>query len=302
MGCSSWRSRRRINIATDIAQEMKIIRQLLTNVMLAAALAGCTSSSPPEDVVDRIAQARDMAGTADMAEATVASQADFDVRVYSRVDNPGGVLHVYFEGDGAAFSRYGVSDDPTPRNPLALKLAALDPADNVAYIARPCQFVMSPKCHQGHWTTSRYAPDIIAASQDALQYVMGAASPKEIHMFGFSGGANVAGLITARRSDVTSLRTIAGNLDHVTLMARKRVRALSESLNVADEARQIAHVPQIHFVGEDDKTVPVWVAQSYFRKSGRSTCTVIIQIPDADHGTGWTKVWTRLLERPLPKC
>jgi len=43
----------------------------------------------------------------------------------------GATLRVYIEGDGFAWiNRFRISPDPTPRNPVALKLAATDPASN----------------------------------------------------------------------------------------------------------------------------------------------------------------------------
>ncbi|MEX2353586.1 MAG: alpha/beta hydrolase, partial [Gammaproteobacteria bacterium] len=53
---------------------------------------------------------------------------------------------VYIEGDGRAYvSRHRVSADPVPRNPLAFRLAVVDPSPAVIYIARPCQFVASAR-------------------------------------------------------------------------------------------------------------------------------------------------------------
>ena len=57
------------------------------------------------------------------------------------VDGPVDEVHVYIEGDGYAWATTtDPSDDPTPINPLALRLAAVDDAPNVLYLARPCQF------------------------------------------------------------------------------------------------------------------------------------------------------------------
>ena len=42
---------------------------------------------------------------------------------------PAGALHVYIEGDGTPYvARHDFAADPTPRNPLMLRLMTLDPA------------------------------------------------------------------------------------------------------------------------------------------------------------------------------
>lgn len=65
----------------------------------------------------------------------------FVLTAYSRLTNPKQAINVYIEGDGLAWvSRHQLSADPTPRNALGLALAAFDPAANVIYLARPCQF------------------------------------------------------------------------------------------------------------------------------------------------------------------
>ena len=62
----------------------------------------------------------------------------FIVHSRERCDKPGQDLSIYLEGDGLAWvSRTEASRDPTPDNPIGLRLAAIDPAPNVVWIARP---------------------------------------------------------------------------------------------------------------------------------------------------------------------
>lgn len=68
------------------------------------------------------------------------------------------ILRVYIEGDGHAWeSRTRPSTNPTPRNPVALRLAMADPgADTVLYLARPCQYVQGEdrrQCSNRYWTS-----------------------------------------------------------------------------------------------------------------------------------------------------
>jgi hypothetical protein len=80
-----------------------------------------------------------IAGRGGPARSLVATDG-FVLTAYYRLGQPGAALSVYIEGDGLAWmSRRRLSRDPTPVDPLALDLAALDPAANVVYLARPCQ-------------------------------------------------------------------------------------------------------------------------------------------------------------------
>ena len=59
-----------------------------------------------------------------------------------------------------------------------------------------------------------------------------------VHLVGFSGGVAIAVMLTADREDIRSLRTIAGNLDHVSLNNFKKMSALSGSLDTMDYANR----------------------------------------------------------------
>jgi len=59
-------------------------------------------------------------------------------------------IHVYIEGDGNSWkNKYTLSDNPTPKQPIALQLALQDPHHQVIYLARPCQYTplgLDPLC------------------------------------------------------------------------------------------------------------------------------------------------------------
>ncbi|EPS9199604.1 alpha/beta hydrolase, partial [Pseudomonas aeruginosa] len=66
-------------------------------------------------------------------------------------------LRVYLEGDGHAWATATQpSLDPSPRNLLVARLALDDPAPS-AYLARPCQFVMTATCAPSLWTDRRFS-------------------------------------------------------------------------------------------------------------------------------------------------
>ena len=230
---------------------------------------------------------------------------EFTLQSYTRFSSDVDDLVVYLEGDGFAYiNRRRISSNPTPRNPLALRLAAIDPAPAVAWIARPCQYSLAPvppaPCQRLHWTTSRFSEEIVVAVDQAMDQVVERSGAKRIHLVGYSGGGAIGVLLAARRDDVVSLRTVAGNVDHDMLMQVKRVAPLSGSLNPVLVAGDIANLPQYHFAGEDDEIVPPWVAQRFIEFTGR-TCASARLVEDTDHQDGWVEFWQQAAPL-LPSC
>ena len=215
-------------------------------------------------------------------------------------------LRVYIEGDGFAWiSRYRVSPDPTPHNPVGLKLAVADRATSVIYIARPCQYIgvgSNPSCSQVYWTSHRFAREVIDSTNGVIDRAKKAAVAETVELIGYSGGGAVAILAAARRSDVVNIRTVAGNLDHVTLHRKNNVSQLTGSLNAADVAAQLSEIPQIHFVGADDDIIEPYVPESYRSRARSTICIEIQKIPGASHTSGWSNIWPNLLAMPLPNC
>ncbi|WP_022661338.1 alpha/beta fold hydrolase [Paucidesulfovibrio longus] len=213
-------------------------------------------------------------------------------------------LHVYIEGDGAAYATSSSpSLDPTPGVPAALLLALADPAPAVAYLGRPCQYVCAGECEPGWWTVRRFAPQAIQAQDALLTLAMETSGAERAVLFGYSGGGAVAALLSAERSDVAGLVTVAGNLDHALWTRLHGVTALSGSLNALDAAPRLGNVPQRHFVGERDAVVPEAVARSFCRALPQGTDVRIVVVPGLDHdGSAWAVRWPELLrELALPK-
>ena len=222
---------------------------------------------------------------------------------YEHVQRKGGAAQVYIEGDGQAWlSKRTASLDPTPNNPIALKLAALDGADNVFYLARPCQYskmIDETLCEQEYWTSHRFAPEVIDAMNVALDDMKQRHSISKFHLIGFSGGGNVAALLAARRDDISSLRTVAGNLNHALQSKLHAVSPMPESLNAKDIAHHISHIPQIHFVGALDEVVPQSITQSYKSAAGASPCVQSLLVPNVGHAEGWESQWPMLLKHAV---
>ena len=122
----------------------------------------------------------------------------------------------------------------------------------------------------------------------------------QIELVGYSGGGGIAALIAARRHDVRSLRTVAGNLDVAYVNAVHHVSPMPHALSAIDAASQLADLPQIHFVGGADTTVPPEVAKRFQQATG-VRCTRIEEVPGLAHGSDWAAVWPSLL-RLQPVC
>ena len=225
----------------------------------------------------------------------------FALTVYHRgLDQKHSVLAVYIEGDGEAWRRKNIlSRDPTPGDPVALKLAVRDPAPAVLYVARPCQYLSAPlleDCPSRYWSTHRYAGEVVDAIAAAVNWGVNRTGAGSVVLYGYSGGGTVAVLLAARRNDVVRLVTVAANLDHSVWTEMHGVSPLAGSLNAADVAGSIRHIPQLHFVGADDSIVPVTIAEAYRARASDPAQITIRRVPGFDHHCCWETAWPELLQ------
>jgi hypothetical protein len=270
--------------------------KFLTVIALAPIFVGCAGGLP---VLDRHGVADRIAETVGFRTETVQTR-PFMLVTRHRLLAPGQPLSIYIEGDGQAWlSRRRLSRNPTPTDPIALRLSVIDPAPNVVYLARPCQYVDDLSCDPRYWSSHRYSETVVSAIDQAIELFRQRIGANKLHLIGYSGGAAVAALIAARREDVASLRTVAGNLDHDALNRHFGVSPLSGSLNPADFAAALAPVPQYHYVGSGDKTVPPFVAKRFASRSGDRRCLKISLIDGVTHEDGWTERWRSLLSRQV---
>jgi len=277
---------------------MRILTLLF--ITLSFSFAGCLTVPSASE---RLSTADTIAKKSGFRRGQVRTE-PFLLTTYAKIQNPGQPLHIYIEGDGYAWVTRGrVSGDPTPRRPVALELAAEDPAPNVVYLARPCQYTpakMNPTCEEAYWTGMRFSEEVIGSMNQAVgKFVKDAQSPS-VHLIGYSGGGAVAALIAARRQDVKSLRTVAGNLDPTGLNEYHEVSPLnSATLDPMEMAGKLSFIPQYHFVGADDAVVPAFIAENFAKRTGHGGCVHVERVSGADHANGWTEAWPRLLELPL---
>jgi pimeloyl-ACP methyl ester carboxylesterase len=126
--------------------------------------------------------------------------AAFTLASWQKITDKNAPYKIYIEGDGYAFNSRGQpTNNPTPKGTLVRELAFGDKSPNVVYLARPCQYVKSGICAQRHWTTARFAPEIINSEYEAVKQIAG---NNEVVLVGFSGGAQVAGLIAVLKPDI----------------------------------------------------------------------------------------------------
>ncbi|NHO68496.1 alpha/beta hydrolase [Aestuariicella hydrocarbonica] len=271
-------------------------------VLWGAVLAAMTGCAPTQHQLSE--RANRIAQPSGLTPSVVATE-QFHVMTYARLDDPQQPLRVYLEGDGKAWiSRTRISLNPTPHNPLALRLAALDQAPNVVYIARPCQYVAlttEHHCSPHYWSRARYSPAIVAAIDEVISdYVSRSGAAAGIELVGYSGGGALAVLVALKRQDVMSLRTVAANLDTDLFTRLHQVTPLRESLNPADFAGALQHLPQRHYVGGEDTVIPASIAHSYWQAAGAHDCVQVRPLSGVTHRDGWQDRWSALLDEALP--
>lgn len=275
------------------------VRSLALALAATSALAACSGGS----VAMREQVAHRIASPAWMVERQIPA-APFMLTAYERMHKNHAPATIYIEGDGLAWvSRAQASLNPTPTNPVALNLAAMDKSPNVAYLARPCQFSgltdKNTACPMKYWTTQRFAPEVLESMNAALDNMKRLYDITEFNLVGFSGGGNIAALLAAKRNDVVSLRTVAGNLDHRTHSEFHQVSYLGGSLNAIDVAGRLADMPQRHFIGGQDQIVPPSLSARFVQALGSDRCADITLIQEAEHDNGWADKWPALLKMPV---
>lgn len=261
---------------------------LLTTALV--VFAGCSQGIRRPDAVDDFIQAYN-------ANELIFQENYFDVLTLLK-GKRGDALRIYIEGDGLAWlNKHTVSGDPTPREPIALQLALLDSFPLILYLARPCQYVTGPhrrNCLPQVWTSARFAEPVVADLNSIIDKVKARSGATHIELIGFSGGGGLATLIAARRDDVCGILTLAGNLNHEAWTALHKVSPLSDSLNPQDYARNIAQIPQLHMVGEEDEVVPAFIARDFVARLSANGAQVVV-LKGVGHTSGWMKEYKDIL-------
>ena len=199
---------------------------------------------------------------------------DYNIAFWTRDTDNTAPIHVYIEGDGHAFDAHSKpTDDPTPHGTLVRNMAMNDAAPNVAYIARPCQFIMSPSCTVNDWTTGRFSEKIVSEMADAVRWV---ARGRPIVLIGYSGGAMMSGLIIENNPDLDVVQwiTIAGILNHSDWTQYWGDTPLSDSMDMNALPQISAH----HYVAQTDDIVPKVLSVKWVGAEN------LITVPGGKHG------------------
>lgn len=231
---------------------------------------------------------------------------DFAISAWERMHARHQVATIYIEGDGVHQRLHQTSGTtPTPKNPVALHLASRDLSKNLAYLARPCQYLKNPQskgCDEAYWREKRYTPEVFTAYQNALDDIATRYDITGFHLVGYDGGANIAAILAAKRKDVLSLRTVAGDLNpDLESDLDKHKPLVSNSLLAVDHGLALSAVPQHHYIGAADEIVTPASYHSYRQAVGLSDCVHYSLIQDADHTRGWVEKWPELLQ-VQPQC
>lgn len=204
------------------------------------------------------------------------------------------VLHVYLEGDGTPW-RYNVITmaDPTPRNPLMLRLMARDTSPAV-YVGRPCYngTYSDSGCHMGLWTSGRYSSSVVQSMASAIRVLAKRHKAKQLWLMGHSGGGALAMLLADELPQVTRVVTIAGNLDTDAWTKHHGYSGLFDSMNPATQPVLSPDIWQWHFIGGRDSVIPRQILRPVIL---RQVNVSGFEFPGFTHGCCWERVWSDIL-------
>lgn len=270
----------------------------LTYILALSAIlfsTSCTSGS----LENRIKLANQIAKDSNLTKDEIKAK-DWTFLTFSKITNPKKPLNVYIEGDGFAWkNKYTISLNPTPKNPMSLRLAAIDQAPNILYIARPCQYVdlnEERNCDDKFWTGSRFSKEVVHDINRVINKFTQDYKFNRVNLYGYSGGAALAVLTASERKDVRSIKTVAGNLNHKALMMHHGVTPLYDSLDAIDVAENVAHIWQYHLIGGKDKTVTKESIMSFVDKARHYNIKRVNFgiVEDAGHRyKNWPKEWAK---------
>jgi hypothetical protein len=229
------------------------------------------------------------------ATVTRVDAGGFEHVVISRQAAAVGTLHIYFSGDGTPWlHKTQIAADPTPRDPLELKLMLEDPTSSV-YIGRPCYVGLadSPGCSPALWTDGRYSDAVVSSMVAAVEVVLAESAADRVVLIGYSGGGVLALLVAERVKRVDTVVTIAANLDIAAWTALHGYSALSTSVNPAHVSTWREGLRQIHLVGQNDRNVPPQLVRDF---AANLPGVEVRQFEGFDHRCCWVDVWPALLE------
>jgi hypothetical protein len=264
------------------------LRRPLAQIGCALTLLAGACSTAPTASVDQLAR------RAGLSRDIVQGTAFRHVTYRTEVANPGEELHVYIDGDGMPYrTRYQPSVDPTPADPLALRLMLKDPAPTL-YLGRPCYFGLAQDaaCNVAYWTLRRFSPEVVESMTRVLRTRIEESGVKRVTLIGYSGGAALASLIADDVPEVDRIVSVAGNLDVAGWVHLHRYSPLAGSLDPLTDERRRTDVMQVHYAGALDENIPAtMIAGAAAKLGGR-----VLIIKDFTHECCWVSIWQTVLK------
>ena len=263
-------------------------------LILLIFLTNCSLSSPDKrnDLINEL--------NLNKFNKKIYTTSHFDIYSLEKIRNNKKLI-IYIEGDGVSWiNRNTISSNPTPSDPLAFKMALIDGSENIIYLARPCQYEWSDNCNKDIWTTSQYSRAVLKSYKEIINHL--SKTYKEIHLVGYSGGAGIAMYIgTLKNESIKTIRTVAGNINHNELSKILNISKLKKSINFYSIEKKLKKIPQIHYYGLNDNTVPNELHTSYELRNLGNTCIKIKSADKASHNEGWLDFWSNNSNK-LPSC
>ncbi|MGE0119208.1 MAG: alpha/beta hydrolase [Dongiaceae bacterium] len=258
------------------------LRRCLGVAPALALLIGC--ATPAERFADK-------AGAMGLERRIMEGSGFRHVLFWRNPGRPSPVLHVYIDGDGTPDIGGYPAADPTPRNPLMLRLLALDPGPAVL-VGRPCYYGLAgdDACRPQLWTDERYSGAVVASMAAVAREILSQGPYRRVAWFGHSGGGALAMLLAGRVAESAAVVTVAANLDIDAWTDARGARRLAGSLNPARQPPLPAAVLQHHYAGGRDEIVPPEIT-----RRGLAPGAGLTIVPDYDHRCCWEEIWTAVL-------
>lgn len=214
----------------------------------------------------------------------------FQHAIYIKTGVASKTLHIYLDGDGTPWVAGRPSNDPTPSNPMLLKLMAQDKVTAI-YVGRPCYHGVKliGDCSSRFWLKDRYSEEVVESLATVVMQLLEQGGYKKVSWFGHSGGGALAVLLASRFTQTAAVVTIAANLD---LDAWAYPNYLSGSLNPASLPPLPRSIFQRHYAGEKDRVVP----PALMNKAASHLGSELIVIDNYDHVCCWEQIWPTILD------
>tara|TARA_R110002073_G_scaffold331662_1_gene516702 strand:- start:94 stop:909 length:816 start_codon:yes stop_codon:yes gene_type:complete len=206
-------------------------------------------------------------------------------------------VHVYIPGDGNPWrSRHRVALDPTPRYSLMLDLMALDNVASTQYLGRPCYLgqYKNNSCHALHWTHWRYSEDVVSSLQNVLHQQLSRFPECKATLIGYSGGGTLAMLIAPQLPQVSTVITIAGNLNVNAWSKMHAYSPLQGSLDPAEQLPLPSRIKQWHLLGGMDDNVPASISRQVIQDQPNAE---ILYFDKFTHQCCWKAIWPSVLKK-----